>query len=91
MNIRWDVTDYGNVQIIYSGFGQPEGLLVTLSGHLERALSLGADITEVDAVLHPVDPVTRTSKVVWTGKVPLQHVADIREFLMSLTVKDLHR
>lgn len=91
MSIRWDVSDYGEVQVVFSGFGSPEGLLVTLSGHLERALSLGSDLTENDAVLYPADPATKMSKVVWTGRVPLQNVADIREFLMSLTVKEVHR
>ena len=90
MNIYWDVTDQGRIRIVQRGFGSPDNVRGVLSGHLERALALGAYVEE-DSVDAAVVNGTNMSEVVWTGHVPLQNVADVREFLMTLTAKDFHR
>jgi hypothetical protein len=90
LTTRWVVEDYGDVHIEHTGFGDPHTVLIDLSKQLERAIAYGIDIQERLVDSYPLKDGTRRSCVKWKGKVPLKHVADIREFLMGITVKNVH-
>lgn len=90
MSTKWIVEDFGNVHIEHTQFGSPQQVLIDLSKHLERAIAYGIDIEETFVDSYPMDDGTKRSCVKWAGKVPLRHVADARDFLMSITVKNVH-
>lgn len=89
MSTKWFVGDMGDVTIIHRGFGTPDTVRSALSTHLERALALGSDLEEKTVDANKVEG-TSLSEVIWTGRVPLQNVADIREFLMGMTAGNGH-